>query len=100
MTIVSEINLNTLKSIKQFAENYAKLTNTVFHQDINVTNSVLHGLTIHKQELGAPLCPCRFYENKEEEVNLAYWNCPCIPMRERKECHCLLFLKPTNSLSI
>ena len=21
-----------------------------------------------------------------------FWNCPCVPMRERKECHCMLFL--------
>jgi len=25
---------------------------------------------------------------------MAYWNCPCVPMRERKECHCMLFLTP------
>lgn len=29
-------------------------------------------------------------------MSLAYWNCPCVPMRERKECHCMLFLTPEN----
>jgi ferredoxin-thioredoxin reductase catalytic chain len=29
-------------------------------------------------------------------VAAAYWNCPCVPMRERKECHCMLFLTPDN----
>ena len=29
-------------------------------------------------------------------MSLAYWNCPCVPMRERKECHCMLFLTPDN----
>lgn len=52
------------------------------------------GLAKHKDELGAPLCPCRHYEDKAAEVQLAYWNCPCVPMRERKECHCMLFLTP------
>jgi len=54
------------------------------------------GLANHKDELGAPLCPCRHYEDKAAEVNLAYWNCPCVPMRERKECHCMLFLTKDN----
>ena len=50
------------------------------------------GLAEHKDTLGAPLCPCRHYEDKEAEVKNGFWNCPCVPMRERKECHCMLFL--------
>jgi len=50
------------------------------------------GLPEHKDTLGAPLCPCRHYEDKEAEVKNGFWNCPCVPMRERKECHCMLFL--------
>ncbi|MEO6861927.1 MAG: ferredoxin-thioredoxin reductase catalytic domain-containing protein, partial [Microcoleus sp.] len=38
-------------------------------------------------------------EDKEAEVKAAYWNCPCIPMRERKECHCMLFLTPDNDFA-
>ena len=38
-------------------------------------------------------------DNKEDEISLAYWNCPCVPMRERKECHCMLFLTPENEFS-
>ena len=30
------------------------------------------------------------------EVAQAFWNCPCVPMRERKECHCMLFLTEDN----
>ena len=58
---------------------------------------VYSGLAKHKDELGAPLCPCRHYEDKAAEASLAYWNCPCVPMRERKECHCMLFLTPDNA---
>ena len=49
--------------------------------------------------LGSPLCPCRFYENKEEEAKDGYWNCPCVPMRERHECHCMLFLTEDNAFA-
>jgi len=42
------------------------------------------------------LCPCRHYDDKEAEVSSGFWNCPCVPMRERKECHCMLFLTDDN----
>ena len=43
----------------------------------------------HKATLGAPLCPCRHYEDKEAEAKDGFWNCPCVPMRERHDCHCM-----------
>ena len=102
----SEKNLNSFKtsskvleSIQQFAENYAKSTNTYFCVDLEVTNSVIQGLVSNKEQFGAPLCPCRYYDNKEDEISLAYWNCPCVPMRERKECHCMLFLTENNEFA-
>ena len=51
---------------------------------------VIKGLAEHKDELGAPLCPCRHYDDKEAEVKDGFWNCPCVPMRERRECHCMV----------
>jgi ferredoxin-thioredoxin reductase catalytic chain len=87
------------ESMKQFAEHYARSTNTYFCVDLEVTASVIIGLSKNKQIFGAPLCPCRFYDNKEDEITLAYWNCPCVPMRERKECHCMLFLTPENEFA-
>jgi ferredoxin-thioredoxin reductase catalytic chain len=84
----------TLEAMKNFAETYAKRTGTYFCAEPSVTAVVIEGLAKHKEELGSPLCPCRRYEDKEAEVKAAYWNCPCIPMRERKECHCMLFLTP------
>jgi ferredoxin-thioredoxin reductase catalytic chain len=60
---------------------------------------VLKGLADHKESLGAALCPCRHYEDKQAEADAAYWNCPCVPMRERKECHCMLFLTPDNDFA-
>ena len=88
-----------LEAMKNFSETYAKRTGTYFCVDPSVTAVVIEGLAKHKDELGAPLCPGRHYEDKEAEVKAAYWNCPCIPMRERKECHCMLFLTPENEFS-
>ncbi|MBR8828625.1 MAG: ferredoxin--nitrite reductase [Gomphosphaeria aponina SAG 52.96 = DSM 107014] len=88
-----------LKVMKSFAEQYAKGTDTYFCIDTSVTAVVIEGLAKHKEELGAPLCPCRHYEDKEAEVKNGFWNCPCVPMRERKECHCMLFITPDNEFA-
>ena len=61
-----------------------------------MTAVVIEGLAKHKDDYGSPLCPCRHYEDKEAEVKAIYWNCPCVPMQERKECHCMLFLTEDN----
>lgn len=44
----------------------------------------VQGLAEHRDELGAPLCPCRHYDDKVAEAKQGFWNCPCVPMRERK----------------
>lgn len=59
-------------------------TGTYFCMDLSVTAVVIKGLAEHKDELGAPLCPCRHYDDKAAEAEQGYWNCPCVPMRERK----------------
>lgn len=99
----------------------------MFCVDKSVTAVVIKGLADHKDELGAPLCPCRHYDDKQAEANEGFWNCPCVPMRERKvcvggtravhvlytcchhqgyqhlipqqECHCMLFLTPDNDFA-
>ncbi|CAD5931573.1 Ferredoxin-thioredoxin reductase, catalytic chain [Planktothrix agardhii] len=102
MTPETNDKLSTQKSLmamKQFSEQYAVRTGTYFCADPSVTAVVIEGLAKHKDELGAPLCPCRHYEDKEAEVKNTFWNCPCVPMRERKECHCMLFLTSDNDFA-
>ena len=99
MTSSNANNDKTLAAMKNFAEQYAKRTDTYFCSDLSVTAVVIEGLARHKEELGAPLCPCRHYEDKEAEVKNTFWNCPCVPMRERKECHCMLFLTTDNDFA-
>ncbi|KAK9813624.1 hypothetical protein WJX73_000587 [Symbiochloris irregularis] len=86
----------SLEGMRKFSEQYARRTNTYFCSDKSVTAVVVKGLAAHKDELGAPLCPCRHYDDKKAEVAQGFWNCPCVPMRERKECHCMLFLTEDN----
>jgi ferredoxin-thioredoxin reductase catalytic chain len=95
-TSTSAVASGSLEVIRKFAETYAQRTGTYFCSDLGVTAVVLEGLARHKDDLGAALCPCRHYEDKEAEVAQAFWNCPCVPMRERKECHCMLFLTEDN----
>ncbi len=86
----------SLEAMRKFSETYAQRTGTYFCVDPGVTAVVIEGLAKHKDDLGSPLCPCRHYEDKEAEVASAFWNCPCVPMRERHECHCMLFMKPDS----
>lgn len=89
----------SLEAMRRFSEQYAKGTGTYFCVDPSVTAVVIEGLAKHKDEYGSPLCPCRHYEDKEAEVSATFWNCPCVPMRERKECHCMLFLTSDNDFA-
>lgn len=81
------------------SEQYARRSGTYFCVDKGVTAVVIKGLADHRDSVGAPLCPCRHYDDKAAEVAQGFWNCPCVPMRERKECHCMLFLTPDNDFA-
>ncbi len=84
------------KAMTAFSNTYIKNTNTKYCSDKSIPAVVIKGLAEHKVTLGAPLCPCRFYDDKEKEAKDGFWNCPCVPMRERHECHCMLFLTEDN----
>ena len=88
-----------MKAMTAFTNKYLENTSTKLCKDMSVPAVVIKGLAEHKVTLGTPLCPCRFYEDKESEAKDGYWNCPCVPMRERKECHCMLFLTEENAFS-
>ncbi|KAI8477152.1 MAG: ferredoxin thioredoxin reductase, catalytic chain [Monoraphidium minutum] len=88
-----------LELMRHFSEQYAMRSGTYFCEDKGVTAVVIQGLAEHKATLGAPLCPCRHYDDKAAEAANGFWNCPCVPMRERKECHCMLFLTEDNDFA-
>jgi ferredoxin-thioredoxin reductase catalytic chain len=45
------------------------------------------GLAKHIDELGRPLCPCNFYEDKAAEAKSSRWVCACEEMQKFKYCH-------------
>lgn len=100
MNLKNEENISeSIRAMHKFAELYAKRTNTFFCFDPSITAVVITGLANYKEKYGVPLCPCRNYYNEEAEIDLNYWICPCVSMRERKECHCKLFLNTNDEYS-
>lgn len=82
----------SLDLIKRYIDKYTKKTGTFTHPEPEVTDAVVQGLAAHIDTLGKPLCPCRFYPDKQEEIKQRTWICPCDDMQEYKYCHCMLFV--------
>ncbi|KAJ8439949.1 hypothetical protein Cgig2_013576 [Carnegiea gigantea] len=81
----AEPSEKSVEIMRKFSEQYARKSGTYFCGDKSVTAVVIKGLAEHKDTLGAPLCPCRHYDDKAAEAGQGFWNCPCVPMRERYE---------------
>ena len=88
------VSKESLQRINNFVEKYCEKSGTSVHPDKEVTEAVVLGLAYNKDTLGKPLCPCRFYPNKQEEVTHRTWICACDDMQVYKYCHCLLFVTP------
>ena len=82
----------SLKRMRKFTEKYCEKSGTTTHPDKEVTEAVILGLAKNQDDLGRPLCPCRFYPDKEAEVKHRTWICACDDMQIYKYCHCLLFV--------
>ena len=76
-----------MKRIDKFVEAYCRKTGTTTHPDAMIRDSVAQGLAANMDTLGRPLCPCRFYPDKEEEVKHRTWICACEDMKIYKYCH-------------
>ena len=63
-----------LKAMTAFSNKYIENTGTRYCIDKGIPAVVIKGLAEHKVKLGTPLCPCRFYEDKEKEAKEGYWN--------------------------
>lgn len=82
----------TIQRMEKFVANYTQKSGTFTHPNEEVTAAVVRGLAEHVKTLGRPLCPCRFYPDKEEEIKHRTWICACDDMQIYKYCHCLLFV--------
>lgn len=83
---------DSLKRVDKLVTNFCKNSGTTTHPDKSVTEGVVVGLAHHIDTLGRPLCPCRFYPDKTEEIKHRTWICPCDDMNIYKYCHCMLFV--------
>lgn len=81
-----------MQRMRRLVENFTNKSGTYTSPVEGVTESVILGLAQNVDEVGRPLCPCRFYPDKKEEVKHRTWICPCDDMQIYKYCHCLLFV--------
>ena len=82
----------SLDRINKFVKAYCEKSGTTTSPVEGVTEGVVLGLAANLDELGRPLCPCRFFSDKREEVKHRTWLCACDDMQIYKYCHCLLFV--------
>jgi ferredoxin-thioredoxin reductase catalytic chain len=89
---VAKASAEAVQRMRKFVEKYCEKSGTTTHPDHEVTEAVIQGLAVHYETLGKPLCPCRFYPDKTEEIKHRTWICACDDMQIYKYCHCLLFV--------
>ena len=82
----------SIERMRKFVAKYCEKSGTTTHPDQEVTEAVVLGLAKNQDDLGRPLCPCRFYPDKKAEVQHRTWICACDDMQIYKYCHCLLFV--------
>ena len=82
----------SVQKMRTFVEKFCEKSGTFTHPEEGIAEEVIQGLARYVDDLGRPLCPCRFYPDKEEEVKHRTWICACDDMQIYKYCHCLLFV--------
>ena len=82
----------SIQRMRVFVEKYCEKSGTTTHPDKAVLDAVVLGLAQNVDDIGRPLCPCRFYPSKDEEIKHRTWICACDDMQIYKYCHCLLFV--------
>ncbi len=71
----------------RFVEKFVEKSGSYLHPQRGITEMLVIGLARHIDEVGRPLCPCNFYEDKAEEAKSSRWVCPCEEMQLYKYCH-------------
>ncbi len=81
----------SLERVNKLVKTFSEKSGTFQHPQKEATEGVVLGLAQNLDELNKPLCPCRYYPDKTEEIKHRTWICPCDDMQIYKYCHCLLF---------
>ena len=88
----NEPNEKSIQRMRVFVEKYCEKSGTTVSPIEGVTEQVILGLAQNIDEIGRPLCPCRFYPDKNEEIKNRTWICACDDMQIYKYCHWMLFV--------
>ena len=89
---LSQPSEKNLKIIHKYIKKNCERTGLQLHPISIISETVIAGLAKHMDEFKKPLCPCRFYPDKQKAVEEGEWLCPCIDMKKYKYCHCMLFV--------
>ncbi len=76
-----------LAKMRKFVENFAVKSGAPLHPQADITEFLVIGLAKNIDEVGKPLCPCMFFEDKQVEIEQKFWICPCEEMQRWKYCH-------------
>lgn len=83
----AQASSKNLDKMWRFVRSYAEKSGTFLHPQADVTEFLVIGLAKHIEEVGRPLCPCNYYEDKAAEAKSSTWICPCEEMQKWKYCH-------------
>ncbi len=77
----------SVERMQKFVKNFADKSGSYLHPQSEITDFLVIGLAKNIDEVGKPLCPCMFFEDKQEEIDKKFWICPCEEMQRWKYCH-------------
>ena len=81
------VSPDNLKKMWNFVERFAAKSGSYLHPQREITEFLVIGLAKHIEEVGRPLCPCNFYDDKAAEGKSSTWICACEEMQKYKYCH-------------
>jgi len=84
---LAQASPKNIEKMRKFVQNFADKSGSFLHPQPEITEFLVIGLAKNIDELGKPLCPCMFFEDKQEELDKKFWICPCEEMQRWKYCH-------------
>lgn len=83
----SQASVKSMTKMWKYVEAFANKSGSYLHPQREITEFLVIGLAKHVDDLGRPLCPCNFYEDKQAAVDEKTWICACEEMQRYKYCH-------------
>ncbi len=77
----------SLKRMWKFVNTFVEKSGSYLHPERDITEFLVIGLAKNIDEVGKPLCPCMFFDDKQAEIEQKVWICPCEEMQRWKYCH-------------